>query len=450
MADMEGNTGKDLALEKKIKVLEKFEADVIKAIKDAEKNKDQNNELTIRNFQLQYKKVNGKYEFSFNGSKIFELDEKDKFRYDLENIKKIDEEIKKNNKETDRPAMESLEKALGIPETKDLKEIQENREKEEKAKGEKAPEDKGAEEKADKEKPKLENDIDKEEAAKSLGVESSKIIEIDTHRNITKQGGLGNLISGFDKPGKYFISEDKENPYKYHILRKNSKTKQLENVNMDQKMLKQTEGTNPTEKIIKIDKNGNMTEVQARAMYMDPKNPNVGIAMARDGQGRIETMYYRRLPNDRYVAQVVPEKSVKNREITDNETVREMMDKGQTSNEKLQEQTNRFDQAKELEEILPYDADPSKNGINVEEIENNKTLIKSIKEEIAKDLRTNEGIDFPGQAEAMADKIFEDVFIEGKTYEDAKEEQIHDKEKAQEKDKEDDGWFPVPGRSKNH
>lgn len=438
MADMEGNTGKDIAFEK----LKNFEDKVKNDIKKS-KNKEEgiilleNSAKTEKNagIELEYKKVKGKYIFSLGDKEIFTMDEKGIFTYNTENINAINED--KNN------SIKNLEDSIGLPK---IAEIERIKEEEKEQNGQKEHETGDDAEKADEEKPELDEeekeqadeDKNKSEIAAQLGIDKSKIIEIDTERKLSDQGALANLVSGFDISGKYYIAEDKDNPYNYHILRKNEKTEQLEDVNMKQKMLQQTEGKNPTEKILKIDKDGNMTEVTARAMYMDPKNKNVGIAITHDEHGRVETMYYRRLPNDRYVAQVVPEKSVKNRENTNSETVRDMMDSRYTNNVELQKQTDLYDESQEISKNLSHDVDYTKDGTNVTETKTYEDLKETIIKEFMEDLKSKDGIDNPIIAEKMAREMFDKVVKEGQTYENAKEQTIEASKRPSDNSRDDD------------
>jgi len=437
MADMEGNTGKDLALEK----LKNFEDKVKNSIKE-KKNKEEgvilleNSVKTENNLgiELKYKQVKGKYIFSLGDKEIFTMDEKGIFTYNTENINAINKD--KNN------SIKNLEDSIGLPKIAEIERIKEEKQNEQKEQGseEKAPEDKGTEEKADKEKPELnkeEQEKDaKQQVAKRNGVSASKIIEIDLYRSISEhEGGLINQLPKLreqvkkeGKTGRVFIVEkgDKD-AYEYDLLMEDAKTGEIIDLNEKQKALKRVEGTNPShEKIVLTDQNKKMSEVTARAIYMEDNR--VGIAIAYDEHGRLQPMQIRRLDNDQYTATPIKTKGIGNTDISFDEESTHLIDRTQGNDDEVKEKIERFYQAKNDKE-LPHDANPAKDedGIHMDEVKTAADLKEARIKAIEEELKSKDGVDFPGKAKEIATKMVEKMYDSngeptGVSYDDAKQQ----------------------------
>ena len=437
MSDMEGNTGKDLALEK----LKNFEDKVKNSIKE-KKNKEEgvilleNSVKTENNLgiELKYKQVKGKYIFSLGDKEIFTMDEKGIFTYNTENINAINKD--KNN------SIKNLEDSIGLPKIAEIERIKEEKqnEKEEKGAEEKAPEDKGEEEeKAEEEKPELNKEEQKKDAkqqvAKRNGVSVSKIIEIDLYRSISEHnGGLINQLPKLreqvekeGKEGRFFVVE--RDDYEYDLLMEDHKTGEIIDLNENQKAFKKVEGTNPNnEKIILSDSKGKMSEVVPKVMYMDNKDKRVGYAVAYDEHGRLQPMEIRRLDNDQYTATLITTIGFGNTDMVTNKESANFTDRTQGNDDEVKEKIERFYQAKNDKE-LPHDANPAKDedGIHMDEVKTAADLKEARIKAIEEELKSKDGVDFPGKAKEIATKMVEKMYDSngeptGVSYDDAKQQ----------------------------
>jgi len=169
-----------------------------------------------------------------------------------------------------------------------------------------------------------------------------------------------------------------------------------------------------------------MSEVTARAIYMEDNR--VGIAIAYDEHGRLQPMQIRRLDNDQYTATPIKTKGIGNTDISFDEESTHLIDRTQGNDDEVKEKIERFYQAKNDKE-LPHDANPAKDedGIHMDEVKTAADLKEARIKAIEEELKSKDGVDFPGKAKEIATKMVEKMYDSngeptGVSYDDAKQQ----------------------------
>ena len=406
MAENDSMEGKKLEIEM-------FEQKILDAIQTAEEQKQDT--ATIENgavaYEIKIEKIDKKIKIHAFGEEILTLEE-DKFTYNLEGLKNIQEKLK------DNPEFDY--KQFGLPDVEYLEELerQEEQEKEENQKDEKDLSDDLEEKEEDEpeEKEKTEDEL-KNQFAKKHNVSPNQIIHVSMNRRITDHDNFKGLAKwAKDYKDVYILPGKDEYSWETVGVNKDGKEETIEN--------KQQEGRNPNVRIKLVDKD-QIKEVRPIAMYeIDNKT---SYAIIRDGSGKTQMLYCRQEAGKgkEYWGIGVPEAEGKNVPQKSAES-RDFIDSRNNSSYDLSKKADELVKGKDLEER----GIPSKGGkgVQVEEIEGTATQNRMLrKEDILEDLLRRDGIidratAMPGFYENKAEKVLRLMESDDKiTYEQAVE-----------------------------
>ncbi len=427
------------AMEGKKLELQMFEEKILEAIEIAEKQKLDSAVIKVGDlpFEIKIEKVGKNIKIHAFGEEILTLEEGNKFTYNKEGLKNIQEKLEKDSEFDYRklglPNIEYIEYLEKLGKKKE-EEPKENPQKDEEdlSKDKEEKEEEKEEENEEKEKT---EDEEKEKIAKKHNVKSDQVIHVSMDRRITANDNFQGLAKWAEKYNDVYVIPGKDE-FSWDTIGIN-KDGEEEIVNN-----KETQGKNPDVTIKRVD-GKEITEIRPIAMYqIDNKQ---SYAIIRDEAGKSELLWCRKEEGNEkaFWGIGVPEADTKNIHEKPVEG-REIMDSRHNSS---------YDLAKKAGEVkygwsLEKRGIPSKEGkgVQVEEVEGTAKQNRQLrKEDIIEDLLKRDGIvdrakAMPGLYEYWAEEILS--FMENYsniTYEQAVERV---KKSGRREEKEEDQKMP--------
>jgi len=348
------------------KQIEVTVAEIEEEKEDKAKEREEND--TVKTFNIYIGKV-----------KIGEINEEGKLILDEDAIKKIDpnnelglkelgEEEKPDISEINRvegKSLEELEEEIDYSERENIDTIDEEGLEE----SEEELEEKSEDEKIDK---LMEIEAEKQGISKDELKANMLELELDTIK-VTENKTLRHILGiGNDYTRVFAVPGRDASEYTIQGLNKEGKLEILEN-------LKQVEGTNPNQPITELGKDGKQVETKSTIAMFELKGQGMreGLTISKGQLDYKEVSYYRRVDDNKYLSTTVAQKNGVDRDESTYETKR-IMDKNETEHDDVKEYINTYEKLEDIKEEkveVPDKVDPTKDGIQYEDIVQGKEIM---------------------------------------------------------------------------
>lgn len=413
---LEGNEGKDIAQEKRI---EAFIEDIIILAKKCKENN--NGDLTYNNLHVTFNKQTKSYTVYFNRTNIKLATVKEGKIIDADKMADAINNFNRFSELANKKGVAHLERPEGLPEAEAVEQYFEKQRQEEIQKGKDAEEseeetDKKADgdEKDDPEK-KKEEENEEEKSGTDLKKDATWI-EVANDREVNMTQTFAKVLKdkGYGSFDRYYIRPNPNDQNSFDVI--GQKKGEFTKISLEQ-----IEGRNPShESFVQLGKDDEHTREDTPIQILKIDN-ETGIAIFNGGRYNTTVEAYRRdKATDNYVSSEISSSTNQKAMHDADEEVRRFMDETKSTDLDYTRKMDRYYALVELEEKeLPDKVNPAKDekGIEVSEVEKTREeIIAIIAQAIQREYPEYEN-HYP-----EAKKIAEDVLIEGKSFDRARED----------------------------